>query len=130
MSSLPQETKHALSRDGFTPAELEILAQMYDKGVTYGALLGLTGSQEKAAEFLDRIGDWAYGAGAAHYSVGWPSLYQEGEYGDWQGQPIVWDGGFRWDGLAGKLYYEGARGPSGEGGAASRVVQFTDVITW
>lgn len=59
-----------------------------------------------------------------------PTLWQGGEDGDgeWDGQPIVYDGGF--DIQYGELWFSGMSEYSGFGHAVTRKVMSHDVIHW
>lgn len=118
-----QELLAELGQAGYTSQEIELLTKMKDTGVTLGELVEFClWDLERAGRFMERLEDFCHDTVQFIY----PNLYQEGEEGDWEGQPIVWDGVFWWD--EDHLSYSGAEGPSGWGGDVSRRVRATDII--
>lgn len=113
---------------------IQAAQMMSDNGIMYGQLLHMFGNPAGVYDYINTICNIVntledyYRQHGIPFVDNFPHLEQGGEeVGLWQGQPIVWDGGFE---LRNKeLWYVGDSGCGGIEYAERRVMK-TDVIAW
>ena len=111
----------------------ELMTRDWTQPCSIGFLMRMFPTYRQFAEWLYAMYDLCDKANDNFPALdqGWEDNWVEVDGHDsYQGQPIIWDGGFGMSLDDGVLYYAGAYGPGGDGGAAKRVVKPEDKMYW